>query len=292
MKTRSIVLSLMVAISIISGNNVSIITLNAKVIEPVICHTETWTTSYYIDDDKETLYPYIDCKAEVYNDGKVIVSFWNTHEWDGFATVRHKIVLVGTNPYPDDSMPYAFKNHKSYSDENRTYTPFQSIESKITDYSFWDSIDLNYYPNIYKLSETNNPFFYGSNGFKYYYGNKTMATSSILRGYYHSSPLPNLPVETEKRVLTFTPTVDVVKTYKFYLFEHEFEVTPEMLNGSTIAEPQLNDSDKKIQELEGKIKELTEENENLKSRSVFDINDDGAVNVLDLLALKKHLLSF
>ena len=58
------------------------LTANAKVIEPEIVKTETWTTSYYIDDNIETLYPYIACQADIYNDGTVKVYFWNTHEWD------------------------------------------------------------------------------------------------------------------------------------------------------------------------------------------------------------------
>ena len=59
----------------------------AKVIEPEIVKTESWTTSYYIDDDMDTLYPYIQCEADIYNDGTIKLYMWNTHEWDGFATV-------------------------------------------------------------------------------------------------------------------------------------------------------------------------------------------------------------
>ena len=78
------------------------LTANAKVIEPEIVKTETWTTSYYIDDDMETLYPYIDCQADIYNDGTIKVYFWNTHEWDGFATVSHNITILQSAPVSTD----------------------------------------------------------------------------------------------------------------------------------------------------------------------------------------------
>ncbi len=63
----------------------------AKVIEPEVVKTERWTTSYYIDDDIDTLYPYIQCEADIYNDGTIWLYMWNTHEWDGFATVSHTV---------------------------------------------------------------------------------------------------------------------------------------------------------------------------------------------------------
>ena len=46
--------------TIIMANTLVPISVNARVIEPEIVKTETWTTSYYIDDDIETLYPYIE----------------------------------------------------------------------------------------------------------------------------------------------------------------------------------------------------------------------------------------
>lgn len=64
---------------------------SAKVIEPQICHTETWTMDYLIDNDPEQAYPYLECTADVYQDGTVIVYYYNTHDWEGFATFKHTV---------------------------------------------------------------------------------------------------------------------------------------------------------------------------------------------------------
>ena len=94
------------------------LTANAKVIEPEIVKTETWTTSYYIDDNIETLYPYIDCQADIYNDGTVKVYFWNTHEWDGFDSFTHTATMLSTVPIPNNSTMYlqmlSFKNNEDW----------------------------------------------------------------------------------------------------------------------------------------------------------------------------------
>lgn len=41
------------------------VSVSAKVIEPVITHTENWTATYYLDDDRDTLYPYIEVQADI-----------------------------------------------------------------------------------------------------------------------------------------------------------------------------------------------------------------------------------
>ena len=97
------------------------LTANAKVIEPEIVKTETWTTSYFIDDDMETLYPYIDCQADIYNDGTVKVYFWNTHEWDGFATVKHTVTIIDYMPVRVDSREYSFKYNNEAKTNGRVY---------------------------------------------------------------------------------------------------------------------------------------------------------------------------
>lgn len=103
------------------------LTANAKVIEPEIVKTETWTTSYYIDDNIETLYPYIDCQADIYNDGTVKVYFWNTHEWDGFDSFTHTATMLSTVPIPNNSTMYlqmlSFKNNEDYSNGDITAYP-------------------------------------------------------------------------------------------------------------------------------------------------------------------------
>lgn len=267
---------------------------SAKVIEPEICHVETWTTSYYIDEDKDTLYPYIDCKAEVYNDGKVVVSYWNTHEWDGFATVKHDVTILGTYPFPSNSMEYSFKKGEVYSKDGSNYIPLNEDGKK--DYNYWNDIDLNYYPSDYSTSYR----FWGGTqfcaiGYKYTKGNGVLNNSIPYPSY--KVALPELPVN-EINKITFTPEKDVTTTYEFYIFEHILEVTPEMLRGSTIATPQLEPAEKtikelrtKVSELEEQVRTLSEENENLKVRKLYDFNGDDVVNTLDLVCFIKYLLS-
>ena len=122
------------------------LTANAKVIEPEIVKTETWTTSYYIDDDMETLYPYIDCQADIYNDGTVKVYFWNTHEWDGFDSFTHTATMLSTVPIPNNSTMYlqmlSFKNNEDYSN------------GYITAYPIW--CNLNYaFPGGFYIEDAN-----------------------------------------------------------------------------------------------------------------------------------------
>ena len=279
-------------------NEANLINLNAKVIEPEICHVETWTTSYYIDDDKDTLYPYVDCKAEIYNDGKVVVTFWNTREWDGFATVSHDVAIEGTVPYSTDSDEYAYKYHLKTDDWGRGNP------------EIWDKIDLNYYPsdyNHYYYSNTARNFgsylISSSDGVTWQRTGSYSSDDGVvyIKKFIYPGALPKLPVndlQDTQTKLTFTPKVDVTKKYEFYLLGHKFEVTPELLKTSTVATPQADNSEAKIKELESKISELeeqvrtlSEENENLKVKKLHDFNDDGVVNTLDLVCFIKFILS-
>ena len=92
-KLMGSIIATVMAVGMAGGTSV-----NAKVIEPEVVRTETWTTSYFIDDDTSTLYPYIQCEADIYNDGTIKVYAWNTHEWDGFATVEHTATFIEAAP--------------------------------------------------------------------------------------------------------------------------------------------------------------------------------------------------
>ena len=132
----------------------------AKVIEPEIVKTEKWTTSYYIDDDIDTLYPYIQCEADIYNDGTIKLYMWNTHEWDGFATVTHTATVIQTAPMPKDSMTYCFIKNGEYTDSDGiAYVPVTAGEysnlcnngstTKPSCPTEYKNIDPSFYPNDY-----------------------------------------------------------------------------------------------------------------------------------------------
>lgn len=136
-------------------------TATAKVIEPEVVKTEKWTTSYYIDDDIDTLYPYIQCEADIYNDGTIKLYMWNTHEWDGFATVSHTATIIQTAPMQSTSMTYNLLKNGSYIDDSGTqYAPIRKEDfSNMCDYGSttkpqfpqeYSNVDMSYFPSSYR----------------------------------------------------------------------------------------------------------------------------------------------
>lgn len=261
----TIVLSVFSICTYIPTTNVS----NAKVIEPEIVKTENWVTSYYIDNDKNTTYPYIECQADIYSDGTVKCYFWNTHEWDGFTTVSHVITIINSSPYSNKSMEYMFKNKLSYSNGYYYYYPVSYKNSKTFNCSTWDNIDLSYYPDDFKYYSNYHSFntdWYSSNKHNptiyYYYESESSSYGRTLDGrleqYRYYGALPNLLVN-EKTEVVFTPKVDITKEYSFRFLGHDFKVSPEILSSNVIATPQLTAQDAYIKELENKNNELTQQ---------------------------------
>ena len=240
------------------------LTANAKVIEPEIVKTETWTTSYYIDDDMATLYPYIDCQADIYNDGTVKVYFWNTHEWDGFATVKHKVTIINTRPF-NELDKFKIQDRNSYPFDISYYPKEYNMISRGS-----DSMFINY-PALLHIQSSN---FY-----------------SHLSGFQYEGALPELPVN-KKSGMEFKPQVDPTGKYDFYLLGYQFSVTPDILSGNIIADPQISETEQKIKELEEKIANLESENASLRaeneqlkngliSDSYGDINHDNIIDGRD-----------
>jgi hypothetical protein len=203
----------------------------AKVIEPEIVHTETWTTSYFIDDDMDTFYPYIDCQADIYNDGTMTVYYWNTHEWDGFATVSHKATIMN-------------KTDISSCHINKSGTFVKLC-----------------YPVEYKYGVS-----YFDSRFECH--NLTVESEKFIELAYYGT-LPEMPVNS-KSFFTFTPTVEPVGNYEFHILGHDIMITPEILSGNTVAIPQLTEQEKQIQALETENALLKAENERLTAMSNAD----------------------
>ena len=248
--------------------------VSAKVIDPIIVKTEKWTTSYYIDDDIENLYPYIDCQADIYNDGSVKVSYWNTHEWDGFATVSHKVTIINSRPVKMNSREYSFKNENEYINGNTgtefpvTKENYEKGEPFTKDYSFWNEQDLSYYPDEYNYNESHGSF-YSGNYLQYYFislnnERKNKNTNSLIFDSYYGA-LAKLAVN-EKTTITFTPTVDPVGNYEFRVLGHDILVTPEVLSEKIVAKPLPSEQEKRISSLESTVKSLQSENEILKNK--------------------------
>lgn len=296
--------------------------VSAKVIEPEIVKTETWTTSYYIDDDIETLYPYIDCQADIYNDGTVKCYFWNTHEWDGFATVSHDITIIGTIPYSTNEKEYVFKTggiYKYFNSYNLypidyqfngqiVYTHNQSADryydspsnfNKSPNYSFWNQIDLSWYSSNYEYSSNGYTFncLYDNSYIRYFYCNQSDENSNFIscreddvRLFSYYGSLAELPVN-DRMELTFKPLVDITQRNDLHILSHDITITPEILSGKIEAEPQLSEQEKYIKQLEHEIADLKSENEKLNqmldkdSILHYDINGDGAIDAIDASTL-------
>ena len=278
MKNKKVISAVLSAILVTMGINYSF--SNAAVIQPEIVKTETWTTSYFIDDDVETLYPYIDCQADIYNDGTVKCYFWNTHEWDGFATVNHNVTIIsstnGSSPYlyqpgakTNTTRSGDFVLNYDISKFDKSYFPTDyNCETKIQAYSGGTQTNFGRRHSIYSYESNNSQYDFT---FLSFYG-----------------ALPNLKVNS-KLCFTFTPIVDPVGNYNFHIFGHDFTISPDILSSHIVATPQLTEQEKYIAELEQKNRELTEELERLKAEPSsilddvykLDANSDGMVDASD-----------
>ncbi|SFX69985.1 hypothetical protein [Ruminococcus sp. XPD3002] len=297
MKNKKVISAVLSALFVTMGINFSF--SDAAVIEPEIVKTETWTTSYYIDDDIDTLYPYIDCQADIYNDGTVKCYFWNTHEWDGFATVSHRAIIINSVPVSENSREYAFKNQNAYystNGKNKEYAiSKESYENKIQDpiedYSFWQHQDISSNPKSYGVYECLSNFHktgFSNNERYYFYSELGSRVSSCLLHYGYEGALPQMAVG-EKSMVVFTPNVDPLDTYNIRFLGHDITVSPDILSSHIVATPQLTEQEKYIAELEQKNRELTEELERLKAEPSsilddidrLDANSDGKVDASD-----------
>ena len=243
-------------------------TTTAKVIEPEVVKTEKWTASYFIDDNSDTLYPYIECQSNIYNDGTLDVIYYNTYDWDGFSTVSHYIVFPYTFPFEFNCERY--NNVKSIletgeyklSDSRDPDSDYVLNRCYIGNFTLNEKLfDLSYYPKEYTQSvsfnftnyitdtdryPTSRMDAYNSNDVTceidwYYRGNKSTTVGSRTQMYISTTyrcALCDLPTK-EKRMwhIKFTPKVDPTGTYNFRLFGHDITITPELLSGNIVATP-------------------------------------------------------
>ena len=264
-KLMGSLIATVMAMGMIGGTNVK-----AKVIEPEVVRIETWTTSYFIDDDVNTLYPYIQCEADIYNDGTIRVYAWNTYEWNGFATVGHTASFIETDPL--------------------SYSKYQKIKNKIKDYK------CNFYPEDYKYST-------------YGFCQTFERTSEIYREYpdyvysrMFEGALPKMNFYSERPdysrmgnldygAMTFTPKTEPTKTYDFKIYGHDITITPDLLQSTSMPEPPVNETASlkaeneslkaELSALKTSYDQLSATLANQKNRAYGDMNDDGYVDARD-----------
>lgn len=238
---------------------------NAKVIEPEVVRTETWTTSYFIDDDTSTLYPYIQCEADIYNDGTIKVYAWNTHEWDGFTTVEHTATFIEAAPvkYSDYTKGKSEKyNYNFYPDSYSISINFSryDLESIKTDQWFGTDVCIPHYMGYLPQMAFSE--------------NRTTGNSSRFCGD-----------------LTLKPTVEPMGTYDFKIYGHDITITPDLLQSTSMPEPPVNETASlkaENESLKAELSALKTSYDQLsvtlvsqKNRAYGDMNDDGYVDARD-----------
>lgn len=260
--------------------NLSLLKVDAKVIQPKLIKTEKWTTYYWIDDNVDMKYPYINVEADIYDNGELKVYWWNTHEWDGFTTVTHKI-YVGGSPFIQDNTPMGESNLRLWKDEVSRQTNFD-----ISNYN------INTYPKEYQLGYGN------SNVLTPSYGGYTIALPNLEYSELRPEKLYSSRGNVTYCYSTFTPTVEPTGTYTFQIFGHEIVITPDILNMDGY----------KIEEYHFDTAQYEAENEKLKAQNATylaqimayedeiemyeilimdislergDVNNDGFINAVD-----------
>lgn len=259
-KLMGSIIATVMAVGMVGGTSVS-----AKVIEPEVVRTETWTTSYFIDDDVDTLYPYIQCEADIYNDGTIKVYAWNTHEWDGFATVEHTATFIEAAPV-------------KYSDY---------VKGKSEKYNY------NFYPDSYSISRN----------FSRYDSESIKTDDWFGVGVYipqYRGFLPNMSFSEKKPNdnswsfcgdLILKPTVEPTGAYDFKIYGHDITIIPDLLQSTSMPEPPVNETDAlkaeneslkaELSALKTSYDQLSATLASQKNRAYGDMNDDGFVDARD-----------
>lgn len=304
---------------------------NAKVIEPEIVKTETWTTSYYIDDDMDTLYPYIQCQTDIYNDGTLKLYMWNTHEWGGSSPIKQFVTICektksytsGSAYYDSANLFYGYNYDKEvlckdyvppisnslfsgvmecllsgdgWADDGsynlRMLDPDMESENKETLKNLnWNLHPMSYYidmvgnignifgsyDGIYLTSpiclytiSTNKE---GSSESKYctvFYSQKISVVLGKMKVYNKA--------EDNNLVAVYHPVSEPKNIYSFHLYGHDITITPELLSGNIVAEPELTEQEKYIKQLEEENSKLKTEIESYKK---LDFDGDGLLTNAD-----------
>lgn len=303
------------------------IPVEAKVIEPEIVKIETWTTSYFIDKDVDTLYPYIQCEADIYNDGTIKLYMWNTHEWDGFSTVKHTITFSESIPLQRNSdiyTEYTFLRDNGKTRKNEDFVGFF-----IKPQGNYSSSDLNYesdsfgsinllnisvFPSEYNGSYLNggnlgylrepdvlicvrgendpyNPYGFNGNSKKVYPMGGLHPYSifdSRVCALCDLTSFEQRPSRNQYTPMVFTPNEDPTGTYNFRLYGHDITITPELLSGDIVAKPVLTEQEKYILELEEQNKYLTEQLNNYKS---VDVDKDDMITAVDAQVMLQYYVA-
>lgn len=258
-----IILSLIIVISCTSPISVS-----AKVIDPEVVKTESWTTSYEWNNKN---YPFLNVEADIYSDGTIYVyCFFNGVNTSDTSSV----IKVYGLPVQNKSFYRYFQD--TWSDEMNPSSFFPTYYYIVYN-AFCDVMNADYtgygdYPR----------YFYVCTGEKI--SGLGLTSGDVKPNQYLSfrCDSPNIRV-TEKQnnnyLFKMIPTESIKEKSDFSFLGHDITITPELLSGNIVSEPELTEQEKYIKQLE-------EENARLKAsitntNSFGDINGDNLVDVAD-----------
>lgn len=234
--------------------------------------TETWTTSYYIDGNKDVLYPYIECTANIYSNGAIRVYLRNTNVCPDI-TGTHTVTIVNTTPVPDDSRQYAFKyGNKYFTDGEIVY--------ENTDPDIFDNIDLSFFPSDYIWSGVNqdDPYVsWGTDWEKVSYGYfkngnwDTFDNFGDIEYFKFRGNISNMNIGEITHNQVFFPKYSIDREYKFRLYGHDITISPDDFNTT---------KDEYIRQLEEQINQLLNRID-LISSGTIDVNGDGVFSADD-----------
>lgn len=234
---------------------------NAKLLEPEVIYTDTWTTNYYIDGDFDTPYPYLDCNLRIYNNGMVQVDIWNTHEFDSFQEFTHN-VTVGSFPIINNGINF---NNYIYTYDTKT----SKVGNKVQNYDFnlypegydchtvWPTGTFIEYSSTYDgycFKGLNNPNYMSYSVSNYSNGSTSFPIIATC------TPLGALEVN-KVTTFNFTPEIEPVGTYDFHLFGKDFSVSRDNLAAELAIEASpVKDT---IAQLQARVSNLEQENRTL-----------------------------
>lgn len=269
-----IILSLIMCIGCFS------ITSSAEISSPELVRTEMFNTTYSVGGNTYTgsgcIGPYYcTCVCDTYSDGTLYVYIIYDNLPVGDVTIR--------------------LNEHAPIKESGCYKYSQGLG---TNWSVTHVYGSNWFPDLYNIEYNGFVMFDGdandsNKDYKYFYNEPTEYIDAF--GLVRSDCFPDANIVTSTQRPETTLSVDtrttnnyIMKLYtsadidrklNFRLFGHDITITPELLSGNIISEPELTEQEKYMKQLE-------EENAKLKAsttnaNSFGDINGDNLVDVAD-----------
>ena len=207
----------------------------------------------------------------------------NTYDWSNVKTDQ-AVWLKQSVPYNTDNISSMLENREFYIN--------QSDYEYHGEVNYLIDCNISYYPNSYLCDEccsnrhpTSEPEVFTSlmapSSFSYISTSKTEPESEhplYVRFPRYGGYAYNLERGQLLLLYDFRP-LKKISTEKFHLFGHDITITPELLSGNIVAQPELTEQEKYIKQLEEENAKLKTENEQY--REIINTNKDEIIKNLE-----------